>query len=494
MQYLPEKLYLAEQVREMDRLAIEECGTTGIELMQKAGIKVFELIQQYYSGEGITIFCGAGNNAGDGYVIAKLALQAKIRVNLIYVSKPDELPFDAFVAYEDFINQDGSVTEFNNNIILKGGVIIDAMLGTGLCRDVSGDYANAISLINESNCPVIAVDIPSGLNADTGHVMGHAVKANYTLSFIALKQGLYTGSAAEYCGKIFYSSLDLPDHLFKPFNFACRRITQFSLPKRNRCVHKGDNGHVLVVGGDVGFSGAIKLAAEAALRVGAGLVTLATHGSHVHYMNSSRPELMCHGIENADELLPLLMKATVVVIGPGLGMSEWGKSLFRCVTKANKTTIVDADALNILANEKQFYDHWVLTPHPGEAARLLACSTADIARNRFSAVSELQNKYGGVVVLKGAGTLVRNADETAVSTTGNPGMASGGMGDVLAGIIGGIAAQENNLFLATALAVNLHGKAADISAKQQGEIGMLASDLMPYIRYLVNDSKNEPLF
>jgi NAD(P)H-hydrate epimerase len=490
MQYLPEKLYLAEQVREMDRLAIEESGLTGVDLMQKAGQAVFELIQQYYSGYDITIFCGAGNNAGDGYVIAKLALQAKIRVNLIYVSKPDDLPFDAFVAYEDFINQDGLVTEFNNAINLKRSVIIDALLGTGLGREVSGNYAEAIRLINDSNFPVIAVDIPSGLNANTGNAMGLAVKANYTVSFIALKQGMYSGNAAEYCGKIVFSSLDLPDSLFKSFDCVSRRITDFCLPRRNRCAHKGDYGHVLVVGGYVGFSGAIRLAAEAALRVGAGLVTIATHHKHVHYMNSSRPELMCHGVDNADELLPLLSKATVVVIGPGLGENEWGRRLFRCVAKAKKPMIVDADALNILSNEKKIYDNWVLTPHPGEAARLLACSTSDIAKDRFSAVSALQKKYGGIAVLKGAGTLVCDGYETAVCTTGNPGMASGGMGDVLAGIVGGLAAQEKSMFKAATLAVHLHGKAADLSAKQQGEIGMLASDLMPFIRKLVNESSD----
>ena len=486
MQKLPTKLYLTEQVRAIDRMAIEEKGIPGIDLMRKAGAAVFELIQKDYSNEHLIIFCGAGNNAGDGYVVAALALKAGVKVDVYYLSTPSELKGDALTAYQDYLMVGGFAIIFDDNRVLKKGIIIDALLGTGLDRAVSGDYEMAVNCIKQSKLPVIAIDIPSGLNADTGNVMGCAVKADVSVSFIALKQGMFTGEAAEYCGRIVYSSLGITDDVFNAFPAAVKRIDSFKLPKRHRCSHKGHYGHVLVVGGDVGFSGAINLAAEAVLRTGAGLVSVATRPEHAALINVMRPELMCHGIESASELSPLLNKATVVVIGPGLGQSRWAKDLLQAVLQSGKSTVCDADALNLLAKEPQYQHNWVLTPHPGEASRLLNSTTTAIAGDRFAAVLALQKQYGGVVVLKGAGTLISHNNEITLSTTGNPGMASGGMGDTLTGMIAGLIAQGLPLAEAATSAVYLHGKAADLSAQQQGEIGLLASDLMPFIRKLVN--------
>lgn len=484
---LPEKLYLAEQVREMDRIAIEQQGILGIDLMRKAGAVVFDTIEKHYSAFDIVVFCGVGNNAGDGYVIAKLALDAGIKVKVYHLSKCESLKGDAVIAYQDYIVSAGKVTAFDINISLNQCVVVDALLGTGLNRDVSGDYADAITLINNTNNPVVSVDIPSGLNADTGMVMGNAVKADTTVSFIGLKQGMFTGFAAEYCGKIVFSSLDIADEVLQQVEYSSRLISHCSIPKRHQCAHKGNNGHLLLVGGDDGFSGAIRLAAEAALRTGAGLVTVATRKSHASFINMGRPELMCYGVEQANELIPLLNKASVVVVGPGLGKTQWANDLFELLIGIDKPIVCDADGLTLLADKKLKKERWILTPHPGEAARLLACSTADIAKDRFKAVLQLQKNYGGVVVLKGAGTLVYNGEEIAVSTTGNPGMASGGMGDALAGIVGGMLAQHVELYAAAKFAVYLHGKAADLSAQQDGEIGMLASDLLPFIRQLINE-------
>ena len=488
MQNLPEKLYLASQVREMDRIAIEEKGIQGIDLMRRAGLVVFELIKIHHSTSDIAVFCGAGNNAGDGYVVATLALESGFKVEVFYLSHPERLKGDAFIAYQSYIQAGGVAIEFGSNINLNNGIIIvDALMGTGLNRKVSGHYAEAIALINHSSSHVISVDIPSGLNADTGNIMGCAVKADYTVSFIGLKQGMFTGYAAEYCGTVFFSSLDLASDMFRHIDHASRLITHCCLPKRSRCAHKGNNGHVLLIGGDTGFSGAIRLAAESALRIGAGLVSVATRKTHSSFINMGRPELMCHGVEQVDELIPLLDKASVVIIGPGLGQGTWGQDMFNQIVKSNKPMVVDADGLNLLAKTNLYSDNWVLTPHPGEAARLLKCSTADVAKDRFSAISKLQKQLGGVVVLKGAGTLIHNGEEVAISITGNPGMASGGMGDVLSGMIGGLIAQNMALDAATTSAVYLHGKAADLSAQQDGEIGLLASDLMPFIRKLVNE-------
>ncbi len=486
MQQLPEKLYLAKQVLELDRIAIEQHDIAGIELMRRAGGVVFDIIKKYFSTRTVTVFCGAGNNAGDGYVVAKLALQAGFNVNVYYLAPPENLHGDAFIAYQDYHQIGGSVASFQAESIVNNCVIIDALLGTGLNRNVTGQYAEAIVLINASNCAVISVDIPSGLNADTGVLMGCAVKAHYSVSFIGLKQGMFSAMAAQYCGEIIYASLDIPEQVFQQVHPVSKLISSCNLPKRHRCAHKGHNGHLLLVGGDEGFSGAIRLAAEASLRMGAGLVSVATRKNHSAFINFRQPELMCHGVETAVELEFLLNKATVVVIGPGLGQSQWAINLFEQVIKSEKPLVVDADALNLLAKQQHYNNNWVLTPHPGEAARLLGCTTSEIANDRFLAVSKLQKNYGGVVVLKGAGTLIKNADELMISTTGNPGMASGGMGDVLAGMIAGLIAQGLPLDKAASNAVYWHGKAADLAAQQGGEVGLLASDLMPFIRKLVN--------
>lgn len=486
MQKLPEKLYLAEQTREIDRLAIEEYGIQGIDLMRKAGAVVFKLIQQHYSSSALVIFCGAGNNAGDGYVVAKLAMQAGIKVDVYFLSRPENLKGDAQIAYQDFVQAGGVVKPFNKALCLSQAVIVDALFGTGLCREVSGEYAQAITLINDSACPVVSVDIPSGLNADTGCVMGVAVKSEWTVSFIGLKQGLFTGFGAEYCGEIVFSSLDVPEEIFQTVAAAAKLVVEPVFEKRARCAHKGSYGHVLLIGGELGFSGAIKLAGEAALRTGAGLVSVATRSGHSACINSARPELMCHGVDNCSDLAALINKATVIVIGPGLGQSAWAKDLFEYVIGTEKPLVLDADALNLLTQAPLHRGNWLLTPHPGEAARLLNVSTADIAKDRFAAVAQIQKKYGGVAVLKGAGTLIYDGNEIMLSTTGNPGMASGGMGDVLAGMIAGLIAQKLSLTESATRAVYLHGKAADLSAAQAGERGLLASDLMPFIRTLVN--------
>jgi len=486
MQKLPLKLYSSDQVKEIERIVIQEQGILGIELMRKAGHAVFTVLQQHFLSKDVIVFCGSGNNAGDGYVVARLALQAGFSVNVMSVSRPENLTGDAQLAYKDYVDAGGGLLGQIDLFPTENCIIVDALLGTGLNRDVSGSYADIIETINDSVCPVIAIDIPSGLNADTGNVMGYSVKADVTVCFIGLKQGLLTGFSAQYCGKIIFTSLDIGDDVFQQVQHASQRVERPCFPKRHRCSHKGHNGHVLLVGGDVGYSGAIILAAEAALRAGAGLVSVATRKEHSSFINMNRPEIMCHGVDGSFELMPLLAKASVVVIGPGLGQSQWAQDLLATLLNANKPLIVDADALNLLAQNPVHHDNWILTPHPGEAARLLSCSTTDIARDRFNAITKIQQKYGGVVLLKGAGTLINDGNELYVSTTGNPGMASGGMGDLLSGMIAALVAQYDNLIKATTAAVYVHGKAADISAEQAGEIGMIASDLLPLIRQIIN--------
>ncbi|TRW96347.1 NAD(P)H-hydrate dehydratase [Candidatus Methylobacter oryzae] len=487
MQNLPIKLYRAAQVRKLDRIAIQERGIPGFELMSRAGSQIFQFIKEKWpDARSVAVFCGSGNNAGDGYIVAGLALEAGFKVCVYAISEPDKLNGDALLAYRKYADAQGVVMPFRPERPVNADVLIDALLGTGLDRPVSGLYAEAIQAINAHSSPVVAVDIPSGLNADTGNVMDFAVKADCTLTFIALKQGLFTGQAAEYCGEIRYAQLGVPGDVLASLDAAAIRVVKTPLSRRNRCAHKGNYGHVLIVGGELGYSGAARMAGEAALRVGAGLVSVATRIEHAGLMNLSRPELMCHGVETPKQLTALLAKADVVVVGPGLGQSDWAKGLFNAAISSGIPAVVDADGLNLLAAVPAAKSDWILTPHPGEAARLLNRSNAYIQQDRFAAAVSLRASYGGVVVLKGAGTLIASEHQLAVSNTGNPGMASGGMGDVLSGVIAGLLAQGLSLQDAAQQGVYNHGLAADLAAEKEGERGLLACDLMPYLRQLVN--------
>jgi NAD(P)H-hydrate epimerase len=484
---LPRELYSTQQIKIVEQFVIQKGILSGFTLMERAGNAVFEYVQySYSSAKNMSIFCGSGNNAGDGYIVATRALQAGLNVCVYSVSEITELQGDALLAYQQYINAGGNVIPFQIDVIFDSDIIIDALLGTGLNRQVTQKYEQAINAINESRCPVIAVDIPSGLHADTGNVMGVAVEANATITFIGLKQGLFTGFAVQYTGKIILASLALPDIAWQHVSSSITRVLPNALPPRQKYAHKGHFGHVLVIGGDVGYSGAARLAGMAALRMGAGLVSIATHPDNAAVMNIACPELMCHGVANSTQLHDLLEKASVIVLGTGLGQRDWGKVLFTTAINCNKPIIVDADGLNFLAQFPKHNPQWILTPHVGEASRLLGSTIKTIQKNRFEAAQTLQQKYGGVVLLKGAGTLIATDNQIAISNTGNPGMASGGMGDVLAGVIASLVAQGMSLEDAAKQGAYAHGIAADNAVKQDGERGLLASDLLSYLRHWIN--------
>jgi len=484
-------LYRAQQVRDMDSMAIHELGIPGIELMERAGAAAFALLQQQWpAARRIAVFCGSGNNGGDGYVIARLAWQQGISVSLYSLADPGKLTGDALTAAQRLDETDVEAIAWQPDTILQADVIVDALLGTGLKGEVSAHYRQVIESINASGIPVLAVDIPSGLHADTGTVLGLAVMAHHTISFIAMKQGLYTGAAADYVGELHFADLAVPPEVLQAFEAPARAINFASLAEnltpRCRASHKGDHGHVLIIGGDCGYSGAIRMAGEVALRSGAGLVSLATRVEHAALINIGRPELMVHGVEQAAGLGQLVDKADVVAIGPGLGQSDWARQLFACVLASKRPLVIDADALNLLAHNPQHRADWILTPHPAEAARLLASTTTEINADRFAAIEQIQCRYGGSIVLKGAGSLIHSAQgATAVCTDGNPGMAGGGMGDVLTGIIASLWAQGQSQCMAAMLGVCLHSAAADLAAAD-GEKGLLATDLLPWIRQRVN--------
>ena len=495
---LPYALYKVSQVRHFDELAINHFGISGYELMGRAGKAAFDaMLKRWPHAKAIHVVCGSGNNAGDGFVVALQAHDEGLAVTVTELGDIQKMSEDTKRYREEYLQAGGVIVEQKSlPKLLNADLVVDAIFGTGLNSEVKGHWADAINAINSFGIPVMSLDVPSGLQADTGQVLGLAIRAELTVTFIGLKQGLFTAEGPGCCGDVVFSALDIPAKIYASEILACRRIDWKKLKhfifKRPRSSHKGDFGHVLIVGGNEGFSGAAKLSAEAALRSGAGLVSVATRESHAATLNQGRPEIMVHAVEKAEDLTELLNNATVIVLGPGLGKDNWARLMFQTVMAENKPLILDADGLNLLSeNPISFTDNRrvIMTPHPGEAGRLLNISSLAVNHDRFKSVEKLQQHYGCSVVLKGAGTLIASPGNQpmALCSDGNPGMASGGMGDVLAGIAGTMLAQHEDVDLAACLAVTLHSAAADLVAKD-GEIGLLASDLFNPIRSLINAS------
>ncbi len=491
MQLLPDNLYTAAQTREIDRSIIEQQHISGSELMSRAAAAALDiLIKTWPQAKNITVFCGAGNNGGDGYDLAHQAIKQGFNANIIELGHPDKMSKEAANARQGFLSSGGKPKLFNDELP-NTDIIVDAIFGTGLDRPVTGIYAEAIETINhQHHAPVLSIDIASGLNADTGKVMGVAVNADVTVSFLGLNQGLFTGDGPNQSGRIYFNDLGVSDTVYKTV-LTSTRIAKFEhyqslLLPRPRSSHKGNFGHLLVVGGNQGMSGAARICAEAGARTGAGLTSIATHPEHAGWLNIDRPELMVKAINSADDITQPLDKASVISFGPGLGQDAWSKTLFNTVIASEKPMVIDADALNLLSPYPINKPNWILTPHPGEAARLLDTNSQEIESDRFKAIKRIQQKYGGIVILKGAGTLISDGKTTLVSTDGNPGMATGGMGDALTGIIGGLLAQKLSLFDAAILGVILHAMAADRAASEYGERGLLVLDLLPHLRHLLN--------
>lgn len=486
MTSLPSALYSVAQIRQIEQLAIKTHAIAGAELMARAGVASFHVVKHHFPQiKKIIIVCGKGNNGGDGYVLARLAHEAGINVSLYSLCQIEDLPETARIAATHCLQAGLNIQPFVDEIKESADLIVDAILGIGIHGTVRGQALTAIEVLNALDIPVLAIDIPSGLNADTGGVCGQAVKAALTVTFIGVKQGLLTANAPAYCGKLYCDDLNLA-FIFDEVDISAYHVDwwrlRHKLLPRARDAHKGNFGHVLIVGGDYGMAGAVRMAGEAAARVGAGLVTVATRLEHIAAVIAMRPELMCYPIADSKALLPLLTRANVVVLGPGLGDSAWSQSLLKTVLASDLPLVVDASALALLARQPQHRDRWILTPHPGEAARLLGTSAQYIQADRFANAVALQQKLGGVIVLKGAGTIIQAGNELpSVCVEGNPGMASGGMGDVLSGVIGGFVAQGFDLLTAARMGVCLHAHAGDKAAKQ-GERGLLATDLMPYLR------------
>jgi ADP-dependent NAD(P)H-hydrate dehydratase / NAD(P)H-hydrate epimerase len=518
---MAEPLYTAEQVRQMDAQAIAS-GIGGFELMQRAGAAAFQCIGRLWPNvRRLLVFCGPGNNGGDGYVIAYLARRAGFDVQLFALTDPQKLSGLALQARQmaedaGLVISGWQAAGFQSAAarLRNETLIVDALLGSGTRGGLQGPFAEAAQIVAQSGLPVLAVDVPSGVNADTGQVPTCAIPASATLSFIGRKQGLYTGQAPDYTGRLLFDSLMIPQHVLvsHPGDCPSARMININdvaaaLPRRRQTDHKGSAGRAVIAGGDLGYGGAVVMAAQAALRVGAGTTAVVTRSAHVSAILARQPEIMVHAVDGRQAAAAawsrkLLAAANALAVGPGLGQSDWSRVMLdEVLSRAGKSKIplvLDADALNLLAASVGDWDElapgsvrrqWVLTPHPGEAARLLNCSVVDVQSDRFAAVRALQQKTGAVCLLKGAGSLLAYPDDAGavvdVCVEGNPGMASGGMGDVLTGVMLGLLAQGMTAESAARLAVCMHGEAADRQAQAHGERGLLATDLLAELRGLL---------
>lgn len=485
-------LYNAQDVKKLDNLAIAHEKLSGYQLMCRAGMSAWQLLcERFPHVKTMTVFCGQGNNGGDGYVLARLAKDHGLQVRVVALDLPNQVSSEvATQARQAWLDNKGIIETYSNQA-LQSDLIVDAILGIGARAPLPPEFITAIQHINQSGIPVLAIDIPTGLHADTGSDLGAVVKADCTLTFIALKVGLFLKDAVDYVGEIVFDSLDISETLYDKVTPCAFRLDYDQaityLKKRKRSAHKGDFGHVLVIGGGLlGYSGAPVLAAEAAMRAGAGLVSAIVSQEALPLLARAPKELMCYAPSEPNHCTPLLSRVTVCVVGPGLGQTDWGKTFFQTAVSLQKPMVIDADGLNWLAKLPQHSQDWVLTPHPGEAARLLNQSIEQVQADRVQAAKTLQQRFGGVVVLKGAGTvIVDDAGKVFINEGGNPVLATAGSGDVLAGLIGGLLAQGLTLAQAALLGVSVHTHAASLE-QLLGERGMIASDLLLHIRSLLN--------
>jgi NAD(P)H-hydrate epimerase len=481
MYKLPMFLYDTKSVYQMDKAAVESDGLPGISLMQRAGERVWrEISSRWPESTRITIFAGSGNNGGDAFVVAILAKQQGKQVQFIVrgdLSRQSETSAHFRKIWQQ---GGGDIIEWNAQEII-GEVIVDGLLGIGLTRELDQDWQALIQQINQVDAIRVAIDIPSGLNANTGIAQPCAVEADLTVTFIGAKVGQYLADGPDFCGELLYDDLGVSSRTSRsqmPALCVIDRCNVVLPAKRKRNSHKNKFGHVLIIGGDRGMSGAASLAAQTALRGGAGLVTVLVHPECVHDL-STIPELM---VQSWDDIDKKLEQATVIVIGPGLGQSEAAKYCLAKLHTWDKPIVVDASALEsgfLTALESA---QVVITPHPGEAAKLLSTTPVAIQFDRLSASRQLVEKFAAVCVLKGSGSIIQQAGSIAeINLRGNPGMAVAGMGDVLAGLIAALLGQKLSPFDAAKTGVLIHALCAENYAVSNDESGLIASDIIARI-------------
>lgn len=503
-------LVTAEQMRYLDRIAIEQYGIPGLVLMENAGLQVVNHAEQRFGrwqGKRVLVLCGTGNNGGDGMVVARHAVQRGAQVLVALAGDPKKVTGDARTNL-NIAQKLGIVRPIQNvediGLIWRGSdwhLVVDAILGIGVKGEVRGLIAEVIAFFRNCPVPVVAVDVPSGIDADTGAVCGHAIRATLTVTFGAMKVGLAVHPGVEYAGELVVADIGIPAVEVERANIPRRLITPGQirqwLPARPPDAHKGHFGHVLVIGGSVGLAGAPMMAAESALRVGAGLCSVAVPQSIYTVSASSMREAMVHPLPEATEgclgkqsvsrLKPLLERANVLAIGPGWSSHPPAREALRELLKvARVPCVIDADALNCIAQEPDIlpveHTPLVLTPHPGEMARLMNISTMDVQANRLEIAKRAAEQFQAVVVLKGARTVIATPEGRIwVNPTGNAGMATGGSGDALTGAIAGLLAQGMDAEQSAVASVYLHGLAGDLAVEEVGQAGLIAGDIIRHL-------------
>lgn len=508
------KLVTAAQMQTLDRRTITEAHVPSSTLMERAGQGVVSQLEEQYGpirGKTVTIFCGKGNNGGDGLVVARLLRRRHALVHVFMLAPLTDLSRDAAVMYRRLVRLAGrsSIKPWRSgdqarSLLASSDFVIDALLGTGISSEVSGPYREAIDLINEVHQPIIAVDIPSGIHADSGAIMGRAVRAAMTVTFGLPKLGLVVGSGIDHAGTVRIVDIGIPPAYAEASDSRIVLMTQkmvmATLPPRRLSSHKGTYGHAGIIAGSVGKTGAAALAAQAALRAGAGLVTVATPSSVndvleaklLEAMTMSLPETKARTLARAslDQIVAFMHARTAVAIGPGLSTHPETIELVQSLMKhLERPTVLDADALNALAGRAALLTECkippIITPHPGEMARLeVEATTQTVNADRIGTAQRFSRERGVFVVLKGARTVIARPDGlVAVCPTGNPGMATAGTGDALTGILVGLLAQGLSSWDAACAATYIHGYAGDLAMNRLGQAGMLASDLIAQIPY-----------
>ncbi len=482
------------QIRALESRAIDALGGEGFELMQRAASAAWKHARiQFPSARRWLVCCGTGNNGGDGYLLARHAALAGISVSVVRVGAP-ATP-DAVRAADACTRAGVPIDDFAPAALEPADLLVDAILGIGLSAAPRGLAATLVDAINAHGAPVFALDVPSGLDADTGSAAGACVEATHTLTFIAHKPGLWTGAGRRVTGAVALAGLDcFPAEVDGAYTtrLLCGYAAQ-ALGVRPADDHKGRRGRALLIGGDLGMGGAIALAGESCARVGAGVTVVVTRREHVAALLARRPELLVLGVDEHDgdplrENAALLARADVMAIGPGLAQREWGRRWMAYAESAVSPRVFDADALNLLAgNRSRLRAIDVITPHPGEAARLLGCTADEVERDRLGAARALVAAFGATVVLKGAGTLIADpSGKIAISPHAVPALATGGSGDVLTGLIAGLMAQGLEAWDAACVAVLAHAECGIRASAVHGPRGVLAGDLPGQLQAVLN--------
>ncbi|WP_428239899.1 NAD(P)H-hydrate dehydratase [Gynuella sp.] len=485
------KVLLSSAVKSIEQQWAQTSGQSTYVLMQRAGEAAFRLIrQQWPESSRFCVVAGTGNNGGDGYILAMLLRQAGFSVTLISAGESHQRG-DAERAKGEYLRSGGVTEMFFPDGSQQYDLIVDALLGTGLHGEVRPKYIPFINFINNSQSPVLSLDVPTGIDADKGHFSQHTVQATATLSFIAYKPGLLSGKARAYCGDLHLASLDVEVSSVQS-TLEYREGICLSRYRRDPASHKGLFGCVNVVGGSLGMGGALILAAEAAAHMGTGWVMAATDTQHLSALLTRNPAIMARGWDEDDNLME---KTTVVVAGPGMGRGEFATHyLERLLSQAQQKrlpVVLDADGLFWLAHQPRKYDYWVLTPHDGEAARLLGVSVSEIQADRVRWATAIQKKYGGICVLKGLGSITCDGQRSVFNGSGNAGMAKAGSGDVLAGMIGGWLARTGRFDIdVVSEAVWMHGRSGEFAALRFYPESMQAGDLIAVLPEVWRDQSS----